>query len=532
MPDGSQVINGQEYTYRYKSVWNKEKQRSEPKREYTGKLVDGVFVPNKRYLLQQELDEERKSQGKRGPVPVTECKRLFAGATYLLDEIGKELGIIADLKTCFPGIHKEILSLSYYLALEQCSPLYRFKKWAATHDHPCGKDIPSQRSSELLPKLSEEGKMEFFRRQANRRMETEYLFYDSTSISSYSGQLKQVKYGKNKDGDGLTQINLMLLLGQASGLPAYYRKIPGNITDVMTIGNLLKGIDYLDMKKVKLVLDRGFYSATNINALYRWHHKFILGAKISLKYVQGLLKPDRDGFDSRENYDKSTGLFIRSHTHDWLYEEKKVRSGETITGTRRLYVHIYYNDQLATDDKMRFNKMLDVLEEELLSGKRREVNEKKYARYYEITETPVRGIKIIPKQGAINEARKNSGFFVLLSNGVKDPVEALRIYRSKDMIEKAFSDLKDRMNMRRTSVSSEENLDGKILLQFIGLMFLSYVKRAMDTNDLFKNHTMQELFDELDVIERYQQPGGAAFYGEITEKQRDLYVALGVKPPA
>ena len=102
----------------------------------------------------------------------------------------------------------------------------------------------------------------------------------------------------------------------------------------------------------------------------------------------------------------------------------------------------------------------------------------------------------------------------------------------KDLIEKAFTDLKDRLNMRRTSVLSEENMEGKLFLQFIGLIFLSYVKQAMDKAGLFKNYTMQELFDELDVIELYQQPGSAAFYGEITEKQRNLYTAFGVTPPS
>ena len=49
----------------------------------------------------------------------------------------------------------------------------------------------------------------------------EYLFYDSTSASSYSALLKQVKYEKNKDGDKLAQINLALLLGQSTGFPVY-----------------------------------------------------------------------------------------------------------------------------------------------------------------------------------------------------------------------------------------------------------------------------------------------------------------------
>jgi hypothetical protein len=54
----------------------------------------------------------------------------------------------------------------------------------------------------------------------------------------------------------------------------------------------------------------------------------------------------------------------------------------------------------------------------------------------------------------------------------------------------------------------------------------------MDAAGLFKNLTMQELFDDLDVIEKYRTPGKKAHYGEITEKQKELYTALGVDPPA
>jgi len=526
------MINGREYVYEYKSVWNKEKQRSEPKREYLGRMIDGEFVPNKKYLLREELEKEKESSAKRGPVPATVSKRLFSGATYLLDQIGEVLGIDDDIKSCFPHIHKELLSLSYYLTLEPFSPMYRFKRWAATHEHPCGKDISSQRSSDLLPMVTEAAKMDFFQKQSRRRMETEYLFYDSTSVSSYSEQLKQVKYGKNKDGEHLAQIKLALLLGQRSGLPAYYRKLPGNITDVMTIANLLAGIDYLDLKKTKIVMDRGFYSTKNVNALYKAHFKFIIGAKISLKFIQDQLKTERTDFDRRENYNTDTGLFIQSQTIEWAYEETKARSGEVIADTRRMYVHLYYNDQLATDEKLRFNKMLDALEEELRSGKHKEEHEKNYTKYYDVTATPARGVRFKPKQAAIDAARKNFGFFVLLSNAVKDPVEALNIYRSKDLIEKAFSDLKDRLCMRRTSVSSEESLEGKLFLQFIGLIYLSYVKHAMDKAGLFRNYTLHEVFDELDVIEKYQLPGKTSYYGEMTEKQRGLYTALGVMPPA
>ncbi len=100
--------------------------------------------------------------------------RRFCGATYLFDSIGEETGITADLKTCFPDTYKMILSVAYYLILEDRNPLSRFGKWQRFHTHPYGEDIPSQRSSELFAGIREEQKMKFFRLQGVRRDREEF----------------------------------------------------------------------------------------------------------------------------------------------------------------------------------------------------------------------------------------------------------------------------------------------------------------------------------------------------------------------
>jgi transposase len=528
---GKQTINGTEYVYEYVSIWNAAKKRSEQKRNYIGKNSNGIFVPNKKYKLQQQL-HMAKTEVKPGPVPITECKRLFYGSTYLLDAIGKKIGITEDLKKCFPESYQEILSLVYFLVLEEHTPIYRFHKWAVTHDHPFHFDIPSQRSSELFGRLTEEQKMKFFALQSKRRSEHEYLAYDTTSISSYSQSLKQAQYGKNKEHDFLPQINLALLYGESSKLPVYYRKLAGNITDVKTIENLIKDVDFLNMEKLSLVMDRGFYSEANINELFRKHHKFLIGTRTSLKLVRKKLDEVRDTFVSRPNYNSETQLYIKSFRMEWNYMENQPRTGKVITDKRRIYIHYYYNDQHATDDKKRFNHLLDTLEAELFSGKRNPEHEKLYRKYYDIKETSIRGVKLVPKQDAIDTAEKDYGYFALMSNGIKSSVEALKIYRTKDLIEKAFGNLKERLNMRRMSVASEENLEGKLFIQFVALIYLSYIKKAMDDNKLFKTYTMQELLDELDIIEIYQQPGRQHHLGEITNKQKKLYQYMGVEEPS
>lgn len=408
----------------------------------------------------------------------------------------------------------------------------RFPKWALTHTHPFGKVIPSQRSSELFGMINEDAKQKFFLLQGKRRLESEFLAYDTTSISSYSQSLKQVKYGLNKDHDRLPQINLALLFGEESRLPVYYRKLPGNISDVKTIQNMLADINFLNLDKVKLVMDRGFYSEDNINAFYHNHYKFLIATKTSLKFVRKQLDEIRGSMVSRPHYSSKYDLYYDSFMMDWNYSETKRRSGEIIRDTKRIYLHLYYNDQKATDDKKAFNKFLDGLEEELMSGKKNPEHEKLYAKYFEVKKTPIRGTSLIAKQEAIDEKAKYYGYFALISNGVKDPLDALEIYRSKDLIEKAFGNLKERLNMRRTSVSSEENLDGKLFVQFVALIYLSYIKKMMCENDLFKNYTMQELLDEFDVIERFEQPGRRHRIGEMTKKQLSLYASLGVDVPS
>ncbi|TKB05469.1 transposase, partial [Desulforhopalus sp. IMCC35007] len=252
------------------------------------------------------------AKAKPGPVPITRQARSFYGATYLFDQLGEEVGVTEDLKSCFPETYRQILSIAYYLIVEDRNSLSRFPRWAAVHRHPHGRDIPSQRSSELFASISEETIQRFFTLQGKRRVDREYLAYDSTSISSYSKCLRQVRYGKNKDHEHLAQINLTLLFGQQSRLPLYYRKLAGNIPDVKTLKKLLTDMNTLGYEKIKIVLDRGFFSAANINDLYRNHMKFLIAAKLSLKLIKTHLDAVREPMRNWNHYSQAYELYAYS----------------------------------------------------------------------------------------------------------------------------------------------------------------------------------------------------------------------------
>ena len=211
--------------------------------------------------------------------------------------------------------------------MEDRNPLSRFPKWAATHRHPYGRNIPSQRSSELFASITEDDKNRFFRLQGRRRVEKEYWAYDTTSISSYSRCLSQVRYGMNKDHEPLPQINLALLFGEESNLPFYYRKLAGNIPDVKTVKNLLADIDFFGYDKIKLVMDRGFYSEDNINDLYRNHLKFLIAAKKSLKFVKTELDNVRDSLRTWTHYNQKHDLYACTTKIEWDYSQERPLQG-------------------------------------------------------------------------------------------------------------------------------------------------------------------------------------------------------------
>ena len=523
------------YVYESTSYWDKEKKQPRSKRVLIGKLdpETGDIVPtdgrgNRR---KERLRKEQTPVAvKQGPVPAIRTERVFYGATYLFDQIGEITGIQDDLKACFPDTYKQILSIAYYLILEDQNPLYRFGKWARLHRHPYGRDIASQRSTELFQSITEEQKMRFFRLQGERRSEKEYWAYDTTSVSSYSETLRQVKYGKNKDGEHLAQINLAILFGEDSGLPFYYRKLAGNIPDIKTIRELIRELDVLGYQKAKLVMDRGFCSADNINALYKEHYKFLLGASTALSYAKDFIREIEETKDHFEYYDSDYDLYVFTKTIAWNYEQYRPYKGDTLHEERRMYLHLYYNPEKQVEDAKNFNRRMIQYREEILSGHRVPEHEKEYKKYFIIKETPKRGISLTYRQDKIDDAHMRYGFFILLSNEVKDPVTALKLYRMRDIAEKAFWNYKDRLNLRRTLTSSESALEGKLFVEFVALIYLSYINKRMENGHLYSKYTMHELLDELDVIECFLEPGKAPIQGEVLKKQEQLYRDLGVTP--
>ena len=520
------------YAYDTTYYWDKEKRQSRSKRICVGKIdpETGDIVPTRGRAKKGSKSADGKP-AKTGPKPFVETRHLYYGATYLLNEFANELGLAADLRQCFPETYKQLLSVAFYLILEDNNPLYRFEKWHLTHKHPYGESITSPRSSELFASITDDQVNKFFRLQGRRRVEDEYWAYDSTSISSYSETLAQIQYGKNKEDDQLPQLNLLLVFGEESGLPFYYRKLAGNIPDSKTVKHLLEDLDILGFGKTKFVMDRGFYSEDNINGLYRDHIKFLVGAKLSLKFIRKHLDEVYEDIRMFVNFDESINTYGYTVSAQWEYTQERPYKGDVIKDKRRMYIHYYYSIENGADDEQAFDKRIASLCKELSEGKNVESHKKAYDQFFEVKTTPKRGHQVYYKEDAIKEARRYFGYFALITNEKMDAFTALHLYRMKDVVEKAFGNLKERLNMRRLLVSSEKGLDGKIFTEFVALILISHLDHKMKKSDLYKKYTLHQLLDELDVIECFEDANHSLRIGELLNKQAKIYEDLGVKVP-
>jgi transposase len=77
-----------------------------------------------------------------------------------------------------------------------------------------------------------------------------------------------------------------MLFGEKSKLPVYSHRIPGNITDVQTVHNLLATFKKLDIKNLHYVLDKGFYSKKNVDELLERKDHFTLSVPLNNLWVQ------------------------------------------------------------------------------------------------------------------------------------------------------------------------------------------------------------------------------------------------------
>lgn len=502
---------GNIYLYEVRAYWDKDKQQARQKRVYLGKKdpeTGKITTPRK----------DKKPQA------VRDC-----GHLYTVQKIAEQLGLSKVLKQSFPQHWNEILYPAFYRILEN-KPFYLQQQWAEGVSDNSKIAMNSQYISKLLQKIGGDSnaRFNFFEGWIKKQNKSKCLFFDITSLSSYSEQIDFVEWGYNRDGEKLPQINLGLVQAYPDGLPLFYQLYPGSIADVSTLKNIIKQASGLKLNISTVVMDKGFYSQGNLSELVNSNTKFIIPLSASTKVAKAFLSKHQAKITSPLN------AFHRKDRTIFHVQDKVEINGHTFTA------HLYLDEQKRLEEMNNLFKRLENIEHQVANtkfcNKDDLIDFMKHAmrgssKLYSIRMNKGEPI-LARKRNALTARLNQAGKMILITNNNKlAKTEVLSLYRQKDNVEKMFDIMKNEIDDARLHVQSRAAMEGSFFILFVSLILYAELTSRMQSAQLFKKYTVTEIIGELKKVRVVTMSHGAPYLTEISKKQRDIWEALGIPLP-
>lgn len=477
--------NGDVYVYERVTGYDPKTQKTKTlSTRLLGKILAGSteMIPTR--------PKKKRSEVIEAPV---QAVRTHVGLQKILEWAGHESGIDADLQRSFEiGDALKLSSIARYWVATDGDTLPRMESWQVMNPLPYGHPITQDVYGKLFASLgrNESGVQSYFQCRGQRVSSTGLnLALDTTTFSTYSKNQIEARQRFNKDGDGLDTIKLLVLYSVENRQPVAFSKQPGNIPDKISLANALRQLDMLDLASPVIVADNGFYSQDNMTHFAREHTKFLMLANSTDKWVRSEIDAAREELGHFRNvcpFDVDVSGVMRRRQHGFSIVRKRTRgnfeAGETESFTRCLYVHVFHKPEAAPIQERRLRESLFSLKKDLEDGVEefRPAAQKQIDCYLTVKRT-AKGVKVDFKMDGIEEAKRYWGYFVLVSNEIKDPFDALKAYRSREKIEELFATYKDSFDGRKPRTWYPENLYGRQFAQFVGLGYHCFLaKRILD----------------------------------------------------
>jgi transposase len=482
------------------------------------------FIPK---LAQYGKSVPAQNKEKKGGFSIQDLKTSTIrdyGATYFLEAIAEQIGLKEALAAALDNLSGEILTLAEYLICSE-DPFAYCAHWIEGTETAEGRFLSSRRVSDLLHEITAADRAGFFKRWSEYRQEREYLALDITSISSWSELIEDVEWGYNRDGEKLAQINLCMLMGENSRLPVFQTVYSGSLKDVSTFKTTIREVScYAKGKRLVVVMDKGFYSAKNVNLVLESGEKygFLMAVPFTTTIAKDLVKREREGIDTPENTLAVNKGAVRLVSRQIVWQNKaKPESAKELTA------HVYFNALKAAARKDELYAHVSALMKIAKEGPGKEKLEEEIQKYLAVRKTKT-GVTYKINHEVLEKELENSGWLVLITNRIKDGEKALEAYRAKDVVEKGFLKLKNAIDFIR--VHSQESMQNKIFIGFIALILLSHINKVMVQKKMYRDMSMKDVLLTLKKL-RVQKIAGETILFPVTLEQRSIYKAFSVKPP-
>ena len=556
--------NAKGYTYiqAYQTKWDPvAKTTKRSAKRYVGRLFDdGHVAPSKAFLesfpqyagktvffgpdktLVDEQTYRQAFPASPGPTPdpeehASKDDTLNIGLTWAAETIAEESKVLESLVDVFgKEIARDLLHLVIY-KLDTGSSMAAFEDWCSGVYLKNSKLLTDQRISEILAKVSVQDFEKFFlNRHKAKLQEDRKLSYalDNTSISTYSETIEDAEFGYAKRDPHLKQINYTFVCDQEDGEIIFAHTYQGSISDVVALQEIIYRMRRaeFELENVTLVSDRGYSSLMNIQKMIDLEMKFVQGVRLTEDAIKSKFDTYHDSLRDVNFYDSETGVFARTTKEPWL---QNISNG---TLNRTVYVHLYRFPGVDEAEMASLVKKADQILKHKANSK--EVPPElwqSYKRFVKQIKNANGEATWVRDNEAIKNAVKYAGTFVIRTNSIDDPFEALRVYRLRGTVEQDFNQFKnwvDGDRLRCTQSSYIGKLFVCTLATSLRLMMMNRAKHNSqdDTGLKIPNNSMDVLFGKIRMIKAEKRKDANAWVTKLaSKKQRDMLTLLGLKMP-
>lgn len=569
------------YVYGYRNEWDPEKKQSRiAKRIYVGTLneITGRVKLGKKYLSNHPEYEgktlyfenrtlvERSEQDVAAEVEQRETSwasnNLSYAATWALWQFASKNRILQNLQAVFgKQLGTNLLALAIYQLLDG-GAMNGYEDWLPDNWLPVSAPLSSQRISELLAQVDHGDMVNYFRLRFDRSKENYqkwleeltqnakkkgsatppatlqkmYMALDSTAISTFSMTIEDAAYGHAKQNPELKQINLTLAVDFLNGDVCYAREDEGSITDKSVYRSILAQMKSygFDLDETVLVTDRGYSSIMNLQSLFNADVSFVAGVPIVEKGLKDKFAKFREALCDLAFYNSEYDVYCRTIKEDW----KQNTEGSSLD--RTCFVHLYRFPEIALSQQKQLLKKVDRALDKKRSGRVVDRDDWNFVARF-ITERKEehdgKEKKIWEKNlEALRSWERTAGCFVIRSDWLEDPIEALRIYRRRNIVEVAFRQFKvlnggDRLYATQTSYM------GKLMVHTIAQslrMAITVQAKRRETQELkLPDNSVEKLLTVLKKVRAVRAPTRSTWVVEpLTKKAQDMLELLNLpKPP-
>jgi len=519
--------------YEYARVYKPEKKYNIPKRTTIGKACNNnkmMMYPNPNFLkyFPEAVIPEEKTTNNR-----SSCLRV---GTHLIlqkiirdynldkiveDVIGKDSGLFLDLIAY--SIITENNAGQYY-------PDYAYNHALFTNDMRIYSD---SKVSKFLNSITDNQSVEFLNKWNRNRNHKEkiYISYDSTNKSCQAGDVEIAEFGHSKDGSDKPIINYAIAYDANNREPLFCEAYPGSIVDVSQLQFTLEKTKRFGYEQVGFIIDRGYFSKTNIHFLDKCDYDFVIMMKGKKKLASELILANKGSFEDDRRYSirayKTSGITVK---HQLFASDKNER-----------YFHIYYSSRKHAFEREQLESKIDRYSKHLEKYKGKAVGSslKSYEKYFDLIyyhEGQEDEVFTCARERThvINQEISLCGYFIIITSEEMSAKEALTLYKSRDASEKLFRGDKSYLGNKSLRVHSNELIGAKIFVEFVALIVRNKIytslKDKMLLDEKKSNYmTVPAAIKELEKIEMVKRLDGIYRLDHaVTATQKEILKAFDI----